>query len=36
MNETIPQAFAAAVRHDPAAPLLTWYDDGPSNRRRRP
>jgi uncharacterized protein (TIGR03089 family) len=32
MNETIPQAFAAAVRHDPAAPLLTWYDDGPSNR----
>lgn len=27
MNESIPQAFAATVRHDPTQPLLTWYDD---------
>jgi uncharacterized protein (TIGR03089 family) len=27
MNETLPQAFAAAVRRDPTTPLLTWYDD---------
>lgn len=32
MNETIPQAFAAAVRPDPAAPLLTWYDDESGDR----
>jgi uncharacterized protein (TIGR03089 family) len=29
---TIPQAFAEAVRRDPAAPLLTWYDDATGDR----
>ncbi|MFC7531387.1 TIGR03089 family protein [Actinoplanes sp. GCM10030250] len=32
MNNTIPQAFAEAVRRDPAAPLLTWYDDATGDR----
>ncbi|MBG0563142.1 TIGR03089 family protein [Actinoplanes aureus] len=32
MNNTIPQAFAAAVRRDPTAPLLTWYDDATGDR----
>ncbi|GIF07171.1 TIGR03089 family protein [Actinoplanes siamensis] len=32
MNTTIPQAFAGWVRHDPAAPLLTWYDDATGDR----
>lgn len=32
MNETIPQAFTTAVRHDPTHPLLTWYDDGTGDR----
>ncbi|BCY05813.1 TIGR03089 family protein [Actinoplanes sp. L3-i22] len=32
MNTTIPQAFAEAVRRDPAAPLLTWYDDATGDR----
>ena len=32
MNETIPQAFAAAVRRDPTTPLLTWYDDASGDR----
>lgn len=32
METTIPQAFAEAVRRDPAAPLLTWYDDGTGDR----
>ncbi|MEU4694387.1 TIGR03089 family protein [Actinoplanes sp. NPDC023714] len=32
MTNTIPQAFAAAVRRDPAAPLLTWYDDATGDR----
>jgi uncharacterized protein (TIGR03089 family) len=29
---TIPQAFAGAVRRDPTAPLLTWYDDATGDR----
>ncbi|WP_127546350.1 TIGR03089 family protein [Actinoplanes sp. OR16] len=32
MTNTIPQAFAAAVERDPAAPLLTWYDDATGDR----
>jgi uncharacterized protein (TIGR03089 family) len=32
MKTTIPQALAEAVRHDPAAPLLTWYDDATGDR----
>ncbi|MEU4421849.1 TIGR03089 family protein [Actinoplanes sp. NPDC024001] len=32
MTNTIPQAFAAAVRRDSAAPLLTWYDDATGDR----
>jgi uncharacterized protein (TIGR03089 family) len=32
MNETIPEAFAAAVRRDPTTPLLTWYDDATGDR----
>lgn len=32
VTNTIPQAFAAAVRRDPAAPLLTWYDDATGDR----
>ncbi|MEV6299517.1 TIGR03089 family protein [Actinoplanes sp. NPDC051861] len=32
MTNTIPQAFAEAVRRDPAAPLLTWYDDATGDR----
>src|SRR3954451_14587479 len=32
MTTTIPQAFAAAVRRDPASPLLTWYDDVSGDR----
>ncbi|MEV6598133.1 TIGR03089 family protein [Actinoplanes sp. NPDC051346] len=32
MNETIPAAFAAAVRADPTTPLLTWYDDATGDR----
>jgi uncharacterized protein (TIGR03089 family) len=32
MNESIPQVFATAVRHDPTHPLLTWYDDATGER----
>ncbi|GAA2679453.1 TIGR03089 family protein [Actinoplanes palleronii] len=32
MKTTIPQALAEAVRRDPAAPLLTWYDDATGDR----
>jgi uncharacterized protein (TIGR03089 family) len=32
MNETIPEALAAAVRRDPTTPLLTWYDDATGDR----
>jgi uncharacterized protein (TIGR03089 family) len=32
MNESIPQVFAATVRHDPTHPLLTWYDDATGDR----
>ncbi|HWS33703.1 MAG TPA: TIGR03089 family protein, partial [Actinoplanes sp.] len=32
MTTTIPQVFTAAIRHDPAAPLLTWYDDATGDR----
>ncbi|BAL86069.1 hypothetical protein AMIS_8490 [Actinoplanes missouriensis 431] len=32
VTNTIPQAFAAAVRKDSAAPLLTWYDDATGDR----
>lgn len=32
MHTTIPQLFASAVRRDPAAPLLTWYDDATGDR----
>jgi uncharacterized protein (TIGR03089 family) len=32
MNTTIPQVFAKAVGRDPAAPLLTWYDDATGDR----
>lgn len=32
MDETIPQAFAAAVRQDPTTPLVTFYDDATGER----
>ena len=32
VHTTIPQAFAEAVRRDPTAPLLTWYDDATGDR----
>ena len=32
MKTTIPQVFTDAVRRDPAAPLLTWYDDATGDR----
>jgi uncharacterized protein (TIGR03089 family) len=32
MNETIPQAFSAAVGRDPTAPLVTFYDDASDDR----
>jgi uncharacterized protein (TIGR03089 family) len=32
MNETIPQAFAAAVGPDPTTPLMTFYDDASGDR----
>ncbi|WP_430783249.1 TIGR03089 family protein [Actinoplanes sp. G11-F43] len=32
MKTTIPQVFTSAVRRDPAAPLLTWYDDATGDR----
>jgi uncharacterized protein (TIGR03089 family) len=32
MIDTIPAAFAAAVRRDPTTPLLTWYDDASGDR----
>lgn len=32
VHTTIPQAFQAAVSRDPAAPLLTWYDDATGDR----
>jgi uncharacterized protein (TIGR03089 family) len=32
MNETIPQALAAAVRRDSTTPLLTFYDDATGDR----
>jgi uncharacterized protein (TIGR03089 family) len=32
MTETVTAAFAAAVRRDPAAPLLTYYDDASGER----
>jgi uncharacterized protein (TIGR03089 family) len=32
VHTTIPQAFAGAVRRDPTAPLLTWYDDASGDR----
>lgn len=32
MTQTIPAAFAAAVRRDPTLPLLTWYDDATGDR----
>jgi uncharacterized protein (TIGR03089 family) len=32
MNESIPQVFDSAVRHDPTLPLLTWYDDATGER----
>jgi uncharacterized protein (TIGR03089 family) len=32
MSETIPQAFADAVRRDPTTPLLTFYDDASGDR----
>ena len=32
VQTTIPRAFAEAVRLDPAAPLLTWYDDASGDR----
>ena len=32
MSETIPAAFADAVRRDPTAPLLTFYDDATGDR----
>jgi uncharacterized protein (TIGR03089 family) len=32
MSDTIPQAFAAAVRRDPTTPLLTFYDDTTGDR----
>ncbi|WP_250035517.1 TIGR03089 family protein [Paractinoplanes maris] len=32
MQTTIPQVLAAAVRRDPASPLLTFYDDASGDR----
>ena len=32
VHTTIPRAFADAVRRDPAAPMLTWYDDATGDR----
>jgi uncharacterized protein (TIGR03089 family) len=32
MSDTIPQAFADAVRRDPTTPLLTFYDDATGDR----
>lgn len=32
MSETIPGAFADAVRRDPTVPLLTFYDDATGDR----
>jgi uncharacterized protein (TIGR03089 family) len=32
MTETIPAAFADALRRDPTAPLLTFYDDASGDR----
>ncbi|MEU8814987.1 TIGR03089 family protein [Actinoplanes sp. NPDC048796] len=32
MQSTIPQVLAAAVRNDPASPLLTFYDDTSGDR----
>jgi uncharacterized protein (TIGR03089 family) len=32
MMDSIPQVFAATVRHDPTHPLLTWYDDATGDR----
>ncbi|GAA0488764.1 TIGR03089 family protein [Paractinoplanes deccanensis] len=32
VQPTIPQVFAAAVRNDPASPLLTFYDDASGDR----
>jgi uncharacterized protein (TIGR03089 family) len=32
VHTTIPRAFADAVRRDPTAPLLTWYDDATGDR----
>ena len=32
VQTTIPRTFADAVRRDPAAPLLTWYDDASGDR----
>ncbi|SDT70020.1 TIGR03089 family protein [Actinoplanes derwentensis] len=32
MKTTIPQVFTAAIGRDPAAPLLTWYDDATGDR----
>jgi uncharacterized protein (TIGR03089 family) len=32
VETTIPLALAAAVRRDPATPLLTWYDDASGDR----
>jgi uncharacterized protein (TIGR03089 family) len=32
MTETLPQTLAVATRRDPAAPLLTWYDDASGDR----
>ncbi|MFF5084093.1 TIGR03089 family protein [Actinoplanes sp. NPDC000266] len=32
MQPTIPQVLAAAVRNDPASPLLTFYDDASGDR----
>jgi uncharacterized protein (TIGR03089 family) len=32
VQTTIPRAFGESVRRDPAAPLLTWYDDATGDR----
>ena len=32
MQTTLPRALADAVRRDPTAPLLTWYDDATGDR----
>jgi uncharacterized protein (TIGR03089 family) len=32
VHTTIPRAFADTVRHDSAAPMLTWYDDATGDR----